>query len=312
MTIQPCSRLNSDHSVPERATCRRPWRVWAAWSAPAIATLALLSLVVAGRSGGIVATARWPEQQAIFLELNTVFAALPASLWVVITLLGDTTVLILLLALFLCGRPQAWAAVLASVPAGGMFSVLVKHWASVPRPATVLDHSVFNLIGPALFNNSFPSGHTITAFAATAAVLMTLAPSPRRGREWLLLAAGLLLASIVALSRIAVGAHWPLDIVAGAAGGWLAGLTGVALARHAGWWQWLFLGTGRRATGAGLVVLGLLLWLQPHNTMACASVLGLAGLCGFGVGLWLVQTGRGTQSLNDQPAPSRIDRSRSR
>jgi membrane-associated phospholipid phosphatase len=202
--------------------------------------------------------------------------------------LGDTSVLLPLLALFVLGRPQAWAATLAAVPAGALFSTLGKHWASVPRPAAVLDPSLFNLIGPALHNQSFPSGHTITAFAAAAAVLATLSPSPRRGRDWMLLLAGLLLAVTVALSRVAVGAHWPLDLAAGASGGWLAGLSGAALARRVGWWQWLVCGAGRRAAGAGFILWGLLLWFRPHDTLSSAVVLGVAGLCGVGTGLCLL------------------------
>lgn len=251
----------------------------------------MLALVVAWH-GGVAGMPRWPEQQAVFLAMNASFAALPASLWSALTLLGDATVLLPLLALFLLRAPQVWAAMLATVPVAGLLSVLTKHWASVPRPAAVLDHGLFNMIGPALQVNSFPSGHSITAFATAAAGLATLAPMPRRGREWLLLAAGVLAAVAIALSRIAVGAHWPLDLVAGAAGGWLAGLSGAALARHTGWWRWLIFGTGQRAACAGLLIWGLLLLLQPHDAMASAVVRWLAGSCGVAAALGLLLAGK--------------------
>lgn len=260
-------------------------------------TLVLVGLLVSWHGGGIAGTARWPEQQAVFLAWNTSFAALPSALWSAITLLGDSTVLMPLLALFVLGRPRVWAAVLASVPAGALMSVSVKHWAAVPRPAAVLEQTWFNLIGPALQHNSFPSGHTISAFAAAAAVLATCVARPQRRRDWALIACGLLTATLIALSRLAVGAHWPLDLAAGAAIGWLAGLSGAALARHPGWWHWLFLGAGRQAAGAGLILWGLLLWLRPHEMLSCAVVLGVAGLSAVGAGLTLLAAGRSPNAL---------------
>ncbi len=55
---------------------------------------------------------------------------------------------------------------------------------------------------------SFPSGHATTAFAAAAALAL-LVPSARRP--------ALLLACGVALSRVYLGVHYALDVVAGAA-----------------------------------------------------------------------------------------------
>lgn len=271
------------------------------WAAPAFITLVLVGLLVSWHGGGIAGPERWPEQQAVFLAWNTSFATLPSSLWSAVTLLGDSTVLLPVLALFVLGRPRVWAAVLASVPAGALLSTSVKHWAGVPRPAAVLDQTWFNLIGPALHNNSFPSGHTISAFMAAAAVLATCVARPQRGRDWALIACGLLAATVIALSRVAVGAHWPLDLAAGAAIGWLAGLSGAALARHPGWWHWLFFATGRPAVGAGLILWGLLLWLRPHETLTCAAVLGVAGVCAVGAGFTLLAAGR---SLSAMPLPA--------
>lgn len=278
---------------------RHAWRPWV-WSAPAFVVLAIVGLLVS-RHGGFAGTAHWPEQHAVFLAWNAGFAALPSGLWAAITLWGDSTVLLPVLALFVLGRPQAWAAVLASVPAGALLSASVKHWAAMPRPAAVLDQTGFNLIGTALHQHSFPSGHSLSAFAAAAAVLATCVARPQRGRDWALIACAVLAASLIALSRVAVGAHWPLDLAAGAALGWLAGLSGALLARRTGWWRWLFFGPGCPAAGAGLILWGLLLWLRAHEAPTGAVVLGLAGGCAVVAGFALLAAGR---SLGMRPLPA--------
>ena len=61
---------------------------------------------------------------------------------------------------------------------------------------------------------SFPSGHATSSFAC-ATVLSALAPR--------LAPAFVLLAAAVAYSRLYVGVHWPLDVVAGSALGVLVG-----------------------------------------------------------------------------------------
>ena len=61
------------------------------------------------------------------------------------------------------------------------------------------------------------------AFCVAAVIVLAWPKAEHRWRAGL---SALLLASLVAFSRIAVGAHWPLDILTGAAGGWLAGALG--------------------------------------------------------------------------------------
>lgn len=71
---------------------------------------------------------------------------------------------------------------------------------------------------------SFPSGHTAASFAAVSA--LRAAGSPL----WL---PGLVLASLIAFSRLYLYVHWPTDIVGGVLLGWALGYAARALVRKA-------------------------------------------------------------------------------
>ena len=245
---------------PQHWTVRR----WLAWS--------LLPLLLLGAALWVQSQPILPAQRALFLQINQSAQALSPALWSALTLLGDAGVLFALLSPLLLVRPQLMLAVIAAVPLGGLFSVLFKRLFDAPRPATVLDLAQFHVIGPLLNNHSFPSGHTISAFAAAGAVLATLAftakatasPSPTASSSTLrsvVLAISIIgLAALVGLSRIAVGAHWPVVVLAGASRGWLAGLSGAATARrYPSLWNHA---VAQRVMGGAL--LGVLAWLLRH------------------------------------------------
>lgn len=71
----------------------------------------------------------------------------------------------------------------------------------------------------------FPSGHTAVAFALAVAVAAAVLPRWR----WL----PFLLATLVGLARMHVGAHYPLDVVGGALVGLAVALVVVTAERHA-------------------------------------------------------------------------------
>lgn len=64
-----------------------------------------------------------------------------------------------------------------------------------------------SLIGP-VGESSFPSGHTTSSFAASLTI--------RKGTSRLVGALAILLAVLIALSRLYVGVHYPTDVLAGA------------------------------------------------------------------------------------------------
>ena len=89
-----------------------------------------------------------------------------------------------------------------------------------PRPVLVL-HDVRMVCDP-LFSNSFPSGHTSAAFAVAVACSMFI---PRLA--FILIP----LAIAVGISRVYVGAHFPLDVAFGAVLGTIIGLAAARIVR---------------------------------------------------------------------------------
>ena len=104
---------------------------------------------------------------------------------------------------------------------GGIVLNLVKQVAHTERPlahfaqAIAAGQVTVHVVFERLYQNSFPSGHTQTAFTV-ATVLMYVF---RDRSIWLRLAL-IAIACIIGLSRIYVGAHFPSDVLAGAALGY--------------------------------------------------------------------------------------------
>lgn len=130
-------------------------------------------------------------------------------LFVALSLVGSFGLIWITLALVLALRrrlPSVFMLVTAGVLAADMLALLLKVAVGRRRPFLV-DPDQDPLVGTPL-DLSFPSGHAATSFAG-ATLLAWYAP-----RFAVPLYA---LAALVAWSRVYVGVHYPLDIVAGAA-----------------------------------------------------------------------------------------------
>lgn len=200
------------------ATARCAWpSPWWQWTVPALCLL--------------TAALIWTldANQSLFIWLNH-FGLTDAPngnaahdrFWASATLLGDTLVAFSLLALLLRKRPDiVWTLLLTA-----LFTTLwvhgLKNAVDALRPLAVLGTEQVHVIGKGLNRNSFPSGHTATAFTLAAVICL-------RGVHPALAVGALLLATLGGISRIMVGAHWPLDVLAGALGGWLCALIGIRL-----------------------------------------------------------------------------------
>jgi len=182
-----------------------------AWLVPAIALALMLVLAATG------------SNERVFLWLNAIGPHTNDAFWANITVLGDTTVA-LALALLLARRwPTLFWAVVPVALLGSAWVHFYKPLFDVTRPPGVLSPAVLHVIGPAHHYHSFPSGHATTAFALAGVCVLGL---QLRAAS----AVPLALAVLIAISRSVVGVHWPLDLLGGACGGWLAAALGIKLA----------------------------------------------------------------------------------
>jgi len=139
---------------------------------------------------------------------------LPSWIWSFLNLGGDACVALLIL-LVMERRPgQLTSWLMKTWLLGLLFVQTFKHLFSMPRPAFILGKENLTLIDhPPLMGGSMPSGHALAAISC-GLILMALLRS--RGYKNLLIAGVGLISCVVAWSRVAVGAHWPSDVIAGA------------------------------------------------------------------------------------------------
>jgi undecaprenyl-diphosphatase len=145
---------------------------------------------------------------------------------------------IAVLAFFALGKRSFWmnfSALAASAIVGGIALHLVKNGVHAPRPLTVFASDIaagrvnVNVMFDKLYQNSFPSGHTQIAFTVATVLLWAFALSGKQ--KWWGAVIIFCVASLIGVSRIYVGAHFPSDVLGGAVLGsgtaicccWIAG-----------------------------------------------------------------------------------------
>ncbi|HRD68186.1 MAG TPA: phosphatase PAP2 family protein [Candidatus Competibacter sp.] len=223
---------------------------------------------------GMVAIILLRANQPLFLGINRLSMWTGDLFWADVTILGDTLIALTLCLPLVRRWPElVWTGLLAGLLAA-LFVHGLKHPIHLDRPALVLPHEQFHVIGRTRYDLAFPSGHTTTAFAFVGVIILNLPIDWRHRLAVPLLA----LAGLVGLSRIVVGAHWPLDVLGGAAGGWLAAVFGTLWARR---WRWGGTPVGRSWLTLALVgcALTTLLYYKTGYPQADAWRRILALLC---------------------------------
>jgi membrane-associated phospholipid phosphatase len=256
---------------------------------PLIIFLVILCVTLWLNQGELSRAGYWQMQRPWFISINHALSAY-SNLFYNLTYLGDGFIVVLILSFLIIIRPQAWIALFATIPVAFLSSYLGKNLLAIPRPASALKHSLFNMVGEPLIGlNSLPSGHAITIVAAMVSVLFVFLKKATSPQRWFWIIATFMLASVLCLSRIVVCAHWPLDLLAWAAFGYIAGISGAVLTQNKTCWLWM-------TTPKGQLLLAtlLLLWsaflLQQIASVQISQlvIIWLAPFCGIVVSFILI------------------------
>lgn len=200
----------SGPSSTVRTTGRDPWP-WVGLAA-ALGFLGLATLVARNRGlgfdGPIVAAVQG--------------LPIPAGVWEAITALGGIILIpiaiVFVLAILATRRVRLALIVAVVLLVATLFTDVVKDYIARPRPG--IDPLV------AASGYSFPSGHSLNSATTYGLIALVAWRSqlPLTVRR-LAVVLGVTLPFLIGLSRIALGVHYPSDVL----GGWLAGIALVAL-----------------------------------------------------------------------------------
>jgi len=151
-------------------------------------------------------------REAIYFAVNARHSDFGDFLFPYVTDMGEGYMVAAVTLLMLCFSYRKTILIATSFAVSGILVQIVKHIYQAPRPVVYFEkdlNSIHFVKGIALLhNNSFPSGHTVTAFSA-AVVLSYLAVNKRLGFIYLLLAMS------VAFSRMYLSQHFFEDVTAG-------------------------------------------------------------------------------------------------
>ena len=206
------------------------------------------------------------SNEQVFLWVNQRSQFTGDRFWISLTTFGDGLVVCILVLPFIRRKPELVWAMLLSWLLMTLWVQGLKFLINTPRPLAVLSASDFHIIGALYKSKSFPSGHAATASMFAAIICLFF-------KQKLIYAVVILLAVMVGLSRIAIGVHWPTDVVVGFLGGWLLAGIGYQLAMR------LRFG----ASLAAQVVFGLILF-------GAATTMLVMNHTDYDQAFWLLQT----------------------
>ncbi len=158
----------------------------------------------------------WEHELLLWIQ-NTVRTDALTPVMKAITHLGDAGIFWILLTLVLLIIPKTRKAGLCSLCAllGSLVlnNFLLKNIVARTRPYEVIEG--LELLVARAKDYSFPSGHSAASFASATAVFRNV---PKKYGAW-----ALVLAALIAFSRLYIGIHYPTDVLAGTLDGILLG-----------------------------------------------------------------------------------------
>ncbi len=177
-------------------------------------------------------------QKDIFFDINAVLSGFPD--WMHnLTQLGDVLVSFALLSIFIIYAPKLWEALITGAFFSLWVSAALKRIFAVPRPAAMFSHDSFSIIGRTLSGNtSLPSGHAMATFVVLTVLFYAFMPKLKE-RKIVWFFAIFIAGFLVAISRVGVGAHYPLDVLIGGVTGYVIAVLGIVLVAKYRFLHWV-------------------------------------------------------------------------
>lgn len=156
--------------------------------------------------------------EELFLYINSLSLYSGEWIWSVLTIFGGPLVILCIGLSFIHAQPKIALSIIPAIVLGSVLVFSLKWLFDIARPNLILEQSQFILIGMPPTSPAFPSGHTTGIFALATLIILN-------SKHYIISVFILIFATFVGLSRIMVGAHWPLDVAGGMIMGWGIGLT---------------------------------------------------------------------------------------
>ncbi len=173
------------------------------WGIPAFS---LITMAIIGLTG---------SNRPLFLFLNEALYFKPEDIWINITLYGDAAMVMIMMLPLTAKRPDIIVKSFIAALIASLFLHGFKEFLPVLRPPSIYSPDVMHQLGNQFTHSSFPSGHSAAPFTLAAMVIFLVEDTKIRYGV-------LFYASLIAISRIATGVHWPIDILGGMFFGWFA------------------------------------------------------------------------------------------
>ena len=214
------SEQRNDEGAVERTGDRAlappaPSRSWALVTASVLVVAATYWLALRpGADAAQTDLVRWMNDPpapfgTVLAVTNSLFRPVPLTVlvaafagWILVTARGGR-------------RWEVVRAALVSLAVSELVTQVLKRVADQPRPTATIPGLDVHGYPKDPYGNAYPSAHTAVAVGLVAALWPWLT-RPQR-------AVGVVVALLVALNRLYIGAHWPVDVVGGAAIGLLSG-----------------------------------------------------------------------------------------
>ena len=173
------------------------------WGIP---VFALTTMLIIGLTG---------SNRPLFLFLNEALYFKPEDIWINITLYGDAAMVMIMMLPLIAKRPDIIVKSFIAAIIASLFLHGFKEFLPVLRPPSIYSPDLMHQLGNQFTHSSFPSGHSAAPFTLAAMVIFLVKDTRIRYTV-------LFYASLIAISRIATGVHWPIDILGGMFFGWFA------------------------------------------------------------------------------------------